>query len=263
MISSANNAQIKNINKLLKSAKERRETGSFVVEGIKMFEEARKLGLIRKAFFSDELHEEWKIVNKEALNELDYEVVTDKVFREIADTVTPQGVMGVCSVKSCTIEEFISKPACRLLFLEDIRDPGNFGTMIRTAEGTGVTGIVLSKESVDIYNPKVVRSTMGSIFRVPHVYVDDFPGTIRKAQLEGVIFYATHLNGNQEYDNVDYAKKAAFIVGNEARGISDAVAEKADQLIRIPMCGQVESLNAAVAAAVMLYEVYRQERREN
>ena len=147
------------------------------------------------------------------------------------------------------------------MVLEELQDPGNLGTILRTGEGAGVTGIILSKGCVDIYNSKVIRSTMGTVFRVPFMYTEDLPGTINKIK-ETCTVYAAYLKGSRyAYDECDYVKGTAFVIGNEAKGLTEEIAELADERIIIPMQGQVESLNAAVAASILMYEGYRQRRQ--
>ena len=141
--------------------------------------------------------------------------------------------------------------------LENLQDPGNLGTILRTAEGAGVTGLILSSDSVDPYNPKVVRSTMGAVFRVPFAVVDDFGQMLDTLQKEGIAIYAAHLDGKIFY-KYDYKESCAFLIGNEGNGLTEAAVAAADRKILIPMKGQVESLNAAVAATVLMYEVLRQ-----
>ena len=131
---------------------------------------------------------------------------------------------------------------------------------MRTAEGAGVDGVIMSKETVDLFNPKVVRSTMGSIFRMPFLYVDDFFGTVRQLQEQDVNVVATDLSGKRDYDRENYGRKTAIVIGNEAKGISASMREMADTLVKIPMAGKVESLNASIAAGIMMYELFRQRR---
>ena len=145
-----------------------------------------------------------------------------------------------------------------IMALENLQDPGNLGTVLRTAEGAGVTGILLSSGCVDLYNPKVIRSTMGSIYRMPFFVADDFHAAIRELKEHGVRWYAAHLKGEDSYDRKDYRQPTGFLIGNESRGLSDETAKLADGYIRIPMCGRVESLNAAVASAILMYEASRQ-----
>lgn len=147
-----------------------------------------------------------------------------------------------------------------MVVLDNLQDPGNLGTIFRTAEAAGVTGILLSKDCVDVYNPKVIRSTMGAVFRMPFLYVEDLPEKIKELQKEGIKTYAAHLRGENAYDEEDYTTGCAFLIGNEGNGLRDEVADCADCLIRIPMEGEAESLNAAVAAAVLMFEAGRQRR---
>ena len=147
------------------------------------------------------------------------------------------------------------------LILENLQDPGNLGTIMRTAEGAGASGIIMSSDTVDIYNPKTIRSTMGSIYRVPFFYAEDIRETVRQIQQKGIGIYAAHLHGEKYYDEYDYRRPAAFLIGNEGNGLTEETAKLADTCIRIPMAGQLESLNAAVASALLMYEAARQRRR--
>ena len=133
---------------------------------------------------------------------------------------------------------------------------------MRTGEGAGIDGMIMSKGCVDIYNPKTIRSTMGSLYRIPFVYTDDLGKTIQELKEKGVHFYAAHLKGTAYYDEVNYATGdgIGFLIGNEGHGLKEETADLADQYIKIPMEGQVESLNAAIAASVLMYEAYRQKR---
>ena len=146
------------------------------------------------------------------------------------------------------------------MVLENLQDPGNLGTILRTGEGAGVTGILMSSGCVDLYNPKVIRSTMGSIYRMPFCYTDDLKQSLAELKAAGVTLYAAHLRGTGTYDGQSYRTPTGFLIGNESRGLTGETAELADVYIKIPMCGQVESLNAAVASAVLMYEANRQRR---
>lgn len=162
------------------------------------------------------------------------------------------------AVQGCAQESAHRQPL--VMALENLQDPGNLGTIVRTAEGDGVTGILLSDTCVDLYNPKVIRSTMGSIYRMPFCYVTDFRGTLQLLKRSGVRWYAAHLKGTDAHDQQDYTGPTGFLIGNESRGLTDETAALADYYIRIPMCGRVESLNAAVASAILMYEANRQRR---
>jgi TrmH family RNA methyltransferase len=260
MISSSSNTQIKNLIQLQKKVKVRNEQGAFVIEGIKMFKESRASRYFIKAYVSESYYQEKYTENPAYFDDISYEIVQDSIFKEASDTLTPQGIMAVVKKPEYDLEQIITNADANLVLLEDIRDPGNLGTIVRTAEGAGVTGIILSNSSVDMYNPKVIRSTMGAIYRMPFVYVNDFKGIINRIKMNNIRIYAAHLSGSCSYDEVDYTGKSAILIGNEANGLSDEIAELSDQYIRIPMEGNVESLNAAIAAAVLMYEVYRQKR---
>jgi TrmH family RNA methyltransferase len=168
--------------------------------------------------------------------------------------------MGTVRASRYQPEDLLEEEKACLLLLEDIRDPGNLGTMIRTAEGAGITGIISSAASVDLYNPKVIRATMGSIYRVPFCQVEDFYQTLQLIKEQGITVYAAHLLGIPYDTEGSFRKKCAFLIGNEANGLSEQACAQADELIRIPMEGKVESLNAAVAAAILMYEAARQRR---
>lgn len=256
MITSASNQQIKHIVQLQKKAKLRSELGQFVIEGIKMYREIPK-DCIVSTYVSETFYSE-KMLNNDIGVEK-YEIVSDKIFGEISETVTPQGIMAIVRQPKYDFDDIINKDNATLLFLDNLRDPGNLGTIIRTAEGAGIDGVVLSKESVDIYNPKVIRSTMGAIYRVPFIYEDNLATKLReKYKVNGFELYVAHLEGASEYTKVEYPRKTGIIIGNEANGVSKEVVDVADCMIKIPMEGQVESLNAAISAALIIYEVYRQ-----
>lgn len=260
VISSINNPQMKNMSLLLKKAKAREEQGMFVIEGLKMFEEAREAGLLVKTYVSESFYEEKSNVQPTFFENLQYDIITDTIFKEISETKTPQGIMSTVRKQSYSLDQILSRPDACLLLLEDIRDPGNLGTIIRTAEGAGMTGIIISGTSVDIYNPKVIRSTMGSIYRVPFIQTNDFYQVLKEVKKQGIVIFAAHLSG-QSYDTEDsFIIKCAFLIGNEANGLSEEAGELADSLIKIPMAGKVESLNAAVAASILMYEAARQRR---
>lgn len=203
------------------------------------------------------------------LKHVAHETVSDDVFRKMSDTKTPQGILCVVRQIQVTLSELLEKSQDKspfFIILEDIQDPGNLGTILRTGEGAGVDGVILSSGTVDIYNPKTIRSTMGSLFRVPVIYEKDLGAAMDRLKAGDIRIYAAdpdaaHPEGGKDYDCCDYTRGTAFLIGNEGNGLSEKAAGQADIKIRIPMKGQVESLNAAVAAAVLLYEAYRQRRK--
>ena len=251
MITSTSNEQIKNIIQLKEKSKVRKQKKQYVVEGLKMFSEVPKEDL-RGVYVSEHFLKE----NEGKLQGVNFQTVSDSVFKKISDTVTPQGVLAVVAQKENTLDEILNnrrKNKSCIVVLDRLQDPGNLGTILRTAEGAGVSGIVMSSDCADIYNPKVIRSTMGSIFRVPFAVVDDLPAAVERIREKGITTYAAHLQG-EDYNKGVFEKDIALLIGNEAAGLSKEVSEKADQWIMIPMEGKVESLNAAVAAARLMYE---------
>lgn len=187
-------------------------------------------------------------------------MLTDTVFAHASDTKTPQGVLCVVRQKSYKLEDLLKGEKRHLLVLDNLQDPGNMGTIVRTAEGAGVTGVIMSRDCVDIYNPKTIRSTMGSIYRMPFYYAEDILKAICKIKDAGIKVYAAHLDGEKSYDEEDYAFSCAFLIGNEGNGLREETSKMADHYIIIPMSGEVESLNAAIAASVLMFEVKRQRR---
>lgn len=257
MITSTSNAQVKNLVQLIKKSKARTEQGVYVVEGIKMFQEASREEII-KAYVSEALFEKGTI--RESLKQVPYEILKADVFCHVSDTKTPQGILCIMKQKHYTLEQLTAGKCPLLLVLENIQDPGNLGTMMRTAEGAGVTGVLLSRGCVDIYNPKTIRSTMGSVYRVPFLYTDHLLMDMERLHEKGIVTYAAHLRGEGYYDEVSYKAPTAFLIGNEGNGLSHELSGMAKQYIKIPMEGQLESLNAAVAAAILMYEASRQRR---
>lgn len=262
MIESSNNTHIKKIQKLMKNARFRRQEQAFVVEGWKMVAEALEHRLVKAVYLSDCASQEYRkrlAMGKLAVPEKDVsvEIVSDQCFRVIADTMTPQGILAVARMPEYDKKKIFSLPDSALLCLEDIQDPGNMGTMMRTAEGAGMSGLLLSKGCVDLFNPKVVRSSMGALFRVPFIFCEDMSTGVELLKKEGFVTYAAHLEAEQNFMQERYARKTAILIGNEAKGLSDTVSEKADRRLKIPMEGELESLNAAVSAALFMYEVYR------
>ena len=257
MITSSSNRHVKQVIQLQKKNRARKEEDCFVVEGRKMALEA-PADRIRQVYLSASFYEQYKIPEK--LAEVPVEIVEDRVFAQMSDTKTPQGILCLVKQYHYDREEILGKTKPFLLVLEDLQDPGNAGTILRTGEGAGVSGIFLTRTCVDITNPKVIRGTMGSIYRVPFFYVEDVPSLKKMLKGRGIRFFAAHLQGRNQYYEESYQGGSAFLIGNEGKGLTEEAAEVADCLIRIPMEGQVESLNAAMAAGILMYEAARQRR---
>ena len=256
MITSTSNPQVKNLQQLGRKAKIRNEQDVFLVEGTKMYLEA-PAERIRKVYLSKSLYEEKR---ESFVKGHDVEILEDRVFAAACDTKTPQGVLCMVQQYHYRLEDLLKKKNPLLMILENLQDPGNLGTILRTAEGAGVDGVILSKESVDIYNPKTIRSTMGSVYRLPFLYVDSIEAILPVLKKHHVHTYAAHLKGKNSYYQEDYTRGTAFLIGNEGNGLRDEVADVAECYIKIPMCGEVESLNAAVASSVLMFEAARQRR---
>lgn len=266
MITSHANKGVKEVIQLVQKAKVRKEKQLFIAEGTKMFLEAPE-ELIEKVYTAESFAGQMPDACRRKLDTLHcpYEVAADEVFRKMSDTMTPQGILCILKQRCYNIEEMLVSPAGSvplLLLLEDIQDPGNLGTMFRAGEGAGITGVIMSGGTVDIYNPKTIRSTMGSIFRVPFLYTENLPEMITVLQKKQIVVYAAHLRGAKIYDACDYKTPAAFLIGNEANGLREQTSKAADCAVKIPMLGHVESLNAAAAASVLLFEAARQRREE-
>lgn len=244
-IVSTENKIYKQTKKLLNRS-ERNKTKLFIAEGLRIVEDAVKANAAEYIFVS------------QGYEGVEYDLpayrVSDKMFAALSDTETTQGIIAVCRMADYNMEEI----SCdTLLVCDGVSDPGNLGTLIRTAECSGVGGVVLLKGTVDPYSPKVVRSTMGSIFRVPVYFmkVQDLAEC-----LSDYAIVATVLDGSRDLYDIKFPEKTAIVVGNEAHGISNEVTDMAQIRTLIPMCGNSESLNASVAGSVVMYEIFRQKR---
>lgn len=258
MITSTSNSQVKNLVQLRKKAKERRKQQIYVVEGIRMFAEAPPDQIekiyVSASFAADRDH-------NGLLQGKKVEILADSVFTYVSDTRTPQGILCLMRMVNHEPDDLFRSENGIWLVLENLQDPGNLGTMFRTGEGAGITGIVMDAFTADIYNPKTIRSTMGSIYRVPFLVTENLLETLQRMRSGNIRIFAAHLEGSVCYDEPDYRAGTAFLIGNEGNGLTEETASLADMNIRIPMKGQVESLNAAMAAGLLMYEADRQRKR--
>lgn len=260
-ITSKNNKLIKHI-KALHRKNYRDKTGQFFIEGIKVVKEAyeRKVNLHNIIVCPEIL----KKVNggEEFLtyifnNNIPIFFVPINIFKEISGTDNPQGVLAVVSKSNQTFTELNHKGM--YILLDGVQDPGNLGTIIRTADAVGVDGVVLSSGCVDAYNLKTLRATAGSIFRVRIFEKVNLPEFVKDMQQMGMKIIVASLQSNQYYFNIKYSKGLGIVIGNEANGVSKKMLELADHIVSIPMKEGVDSLNAAIAASVIMYEVVRQQ----
>lgn len=260
VITSKDNEFVKQVKKL-KEKKYREEYGEFIVEGIKMLQEAILENAKIKQIVVCEDCKNSGGIPQELLYEIakyDCVYVNEKVFTQMTDVSNPQGILAIID-KSGNKEAQIDYKADLILVLDNIQDPGNMGTILRTADSIDLKQILVSKGSSDVYNPKVVRSTMGAIFRVKVIECEDLVKTVKELKKHKINVYATDLKTDKSIYDVDY-KKSAIVIGNEANGVSNEILEESSQRIKIPMLGKTESLNAAVATSIILYEAVRPNR---
>lgn len=275
MITSPRNGKIKHLVQLKEKNCARNMERVFVAEGVKMFKEA-PMSVLREVYVSEGLRRQDREELEERLARcreigIPVEEVSQEVFKKASDTHTPQGILFVAAQFSHALSELLDKALKRqqaggrpplFLLLEDVQDPGNLGTMLRTGEGAGADGVIMSRGTVDVYNPKTIRATMGSLYRVPFLYTDKLAGAAADLKEKGIAVYAAHLKGQRYFDEIPYEGGCAFLVGNEGSGLREETAGLADAYVKIPMEGKLESLNAAVAAALLLYQAAGCHRRK-
>lgn len=259
MITSTGNAKVKQLIQWQKKRKSRDEDKVFLAEGLRMTSEAPN-DQILAVYVSESFYKKHETELPLASWGKKFEILSDSVFARVSDTSTPQGILTVMRQMEYTLDEIINSSEALLLVLDNLQDPGNLGTVLRAGEAAGITGVILSRDCVDIYNPKVIRSTMGSIYRIPFLYVDKLTEIVPVLKKNNIKSFAAHLEGKHSYDEESYSGKTAFFIGNEGNGLREEVAKATDTYVRIPMCGQVESLNAAVAASILMFEAARQRR---
>ena len=231
--------------KALKDRKGRRESGCFLVEGRKMVEEA-----LASAFDVETVLVQEGMELPDGLTMPVYELPAH-VLAAVCDTKTPQGIAAVVRMKE---QSALGK---HIVVLDGVQDPGNVGTIIRTADAAGLDGVLLSNQCADVFSPKVLRATMGSIFRMNLRTTDDLPGELTKLREKGYSILSSQLGGTPFYERQGVAERFALIIGNEGNGVSEQVQQTATHRVRLPMRGGAESLNAAIAAAIMMYELMR------
>ena len=257
IISSKDNELVKNVKKL-KDKKYRDLENVYIVEGIKMVKEAiLENASIRQIIICDDC-EKSDLISKEMMYEIakyDCIYVTNKIFKYITEVQTPQGVMAI--IEKNNKDKEINYNEDIIVALDDIQDPGNLGTILRTVDSIGLSQILVSKGTADAYNPKVVRSTMGAIYRVKVIECDNLKETLKEIKKNKFKILVTSLDDSKSVYDIKYYKKV-IVIGNEANGVEEEIVKLADEKIKIPMLGKTESLNASVATGVVLYEYVRQ-----
>lgn len=255
-LSGKDNATIKFVAKLQTSSRFRSENGLFVLEGMRILEDARSNGIaFKKLFFTQSFREK----NEEKCNDFlcnsdeSFEV-SDDLFKKISDTKAPQGVVGVCEFPK-NVNDFSALKNGKFIALENLSDPSNVGAICRSAEAFGVSGIVVSGDSCDVFSPKVLRASMGTVLRLPIFVIEDFIGFLKETSLQKI---ACVVDENAvKLNEVDFNSNCIVLIGNEGNGLSEDAINLSDVKTTIPMAGNVESLNASVAAAVAMWEMMK------
>lgn len=256
MIQDPSAAEVKGVAKLTKK-ESRLETGLFLLEGPQGLKEAlQRPKLIEKIFATEAFKEKYPdLISRTEQSRVTLTLVSEAALKSLSDTTTPQGVVAVCQQFHVSLEDVLASKPKLIAFLAQIRDPGNAGTVLRAADAAGADAVVFSKGSVDIYNPKVVRSTTGSMFHLPFVVEADIDLAIETFKESGLQVLAADINGSSlaGLDASTLVKPTVWLFGNEAWGLEPEVASLADTLVQVPIYGAAESLNLATAASVCLY----------
>lgn len=252
MITSLQNDKVKLAHLLQSQPRTRRKEGKIVLEGVRLIRDAYERGGVRPDFvFYDPDTADMTLVDLLERQRVFIQPASAEVMRHISATEGPQGIVGVFPTPQTALPEDLR----RVLVLDDIRDPGNLGTMLRTAAAAGVDAVLLSPGCVDAYNPKVLRAGMGAHFRLA---VAELPWEQITAACAGLTVYVADMQGDVTYDAADWSQPWVLIMGSEAHGASAEATALADTTVTIPMSADTESLNAAIAAGVILFEAQRQ-----
>ena len=257
VITSKDNELIKHIRKL-KDKKYRDESNEFIIEGTNLIEEAvKEKAKIKKVIICEDTTKTYEIPTNIRLEIAKYECVyvSEKIFNLITQVTNPQGIMAI--VEKTAKEDEIDYTQDLIVMLDDIQDPGNLGTILRTIDSIGLNQIIVSKETADAFNPKVVRSTMGAIFRIKIIESENLIDTIKNIKKHHFKLIVTSLQTDNTIYDINYNKKI-IVIGNEGNGVSKEIQDIADEKIKIPMLGKTESLNASVATGIVFYEYVRQ-----
>lgn len=257
MIDNPRSPRVRGVAKLAKRDA-RSETGLFLLEGPQAVSEALayRPELLVELFVTPTALERYEALARAAREaELEIEFVTEQVIDAMADTVTPQGVIAVCRQFPTSLKDIIASEPRLIAILEEVRDPGNAGTIIRAADSAGADAVILTGRSVDLYNPKVVRATTGSLFHVPVAVMPELDAVLERVKSAGLQVLAADIKGEDLLSaRSTLAAPTAWLFGNEARGLTDENLELADRAITVPIYGRAESMNLATAASVCLYE---------
>ncbi|MBM4329876.1 MAG: RNA methyltransferase [Deltaproteobacteria bacterium] len=264
MITSKGNLRIKEI-RLLKQAKHRHARGEYFIEGMRLVEDAlQHPEQFRKIIYSSRLEEKARgaallSAARKKIQEAEWLYVNDEVMGSVCDTQNHQGILAVLKMKEGSFAEICQREGI-IVLLAGLQDPGNLGTILRVAEAGAAAGVILSKETIDPYNPKVVRASMGSFFRLPFLPDQDMGNSLKNLRSRGWRILATAVHGGPSFWEVDFSKPTAVLFGQEGTGLPSRLLEGADGLLTIPMTPGVDSLNVGMAAGLIIYEAWRQKK---
>lgn len=257
MISSKDNPTVKLAASLISSSKARKKENLFVAEGVRLCRDAAESNadikyLLYTAAAAEKYPEDHSLISSHSEKSLE---LSEGVFNKLSDTSTPQGFLCIIS-KENTRRLSELKKGCRYAALESIQDPSNLGTILRTAEALGIDGVILSAGCCDIYSPKVVRGSMGAVFRLPFMFCDDLAELASEAGRNGIRSFASTPRNAKDIRTVDFSQGGIMLIGNEGNGLNEETINACTERVMITMLGRAESLNAAAATAILLYSMF-------
>ena len=259
VITSSKNSDIKYLRKLY-NARKRRQEGKYILEGSRIIEQALDSGCSLTLVFATPDFDDPELLTRLQGDKLKIRYISRKLLESVADTVSPQGIIALAEKPDYYLSDVLSESQESILVLDRIQDPGNMGTLIRTAAAAGVEGIVALKGCVDIYNLKVLRATMGAVFSIPIITRLGKNEFLQEVNEGDYFLVCTAIDGEQYYYEVEYGQPVVFVIGNEARGIDSDLLKVANSRVKIPLSGEIDSLNAAVSGGIVLYDYLRQKR---
>ena len=266
MITSKGNSKVKEIH-LLKLAKYRQSRREYFIEGVRLVEEALQMpGLFGQVVYSPRLEKttrgaELLSLARRKVQDAEWLYVSDDVMARICDTQSHQGILAVLKMKEGRWEEILKREGM-ILLLHNLQDPGNLGTIFRVAEAGGAAGLILSENTIDAYNPKVVRASTGSLFRVPFLQDQEMGECLKKLRSQGYRIWAATVRGGASFWEIDFSQPSAVLLGQEGAGLPPDLMRSTDGQFTIPMAPGVDSLNVAMAAGLVIYEASRQKREK-
>ncbi|SFX77364.1 RNA methyltransferase, TrmH family [Thermoactinomyces sp. DSM 45891] len=260
MITSVQNTALKRWKKL-KTRKGRKEYQSFLIEGEHLIQEAIRAGAkFVTVMVEEEQQEKWEKFFCTHQVEVPCYVLPAPIFQSLVETETPQGAMAEIEMHRWEENDLLQQGTSTFLLLDEVQDPGNVGTLLRTAQGMGITGVYLGHGTVDLYNPKVVRASMGALFHVP-IFPRNLELAIQSMKQKGITIVGTSPHAGQCHFEYPFPSRTAILLGNEGRGVNPDVLAQADVEVQIPMPGNTESFNVSVTGAILMYERVRQSYR--